>query len=261
MCTQALAVNGAKVYICGRTGEKLDTVAKTYSQGIPGQIIPIQADITNKPDIAKLYDEISSKEKHLDILVNNAGLSTKTVSTEAKSADELKQNLFDSDNNDFADWDDVWRTNVTQCYFMSTAFLPLLAKATTHEYGYSGVIINVASISGLVKTMQHHPQYNSSKAATIHLTRMLANEIADSEVKVRVNSISPGVFPSEMTAGSSAANQKSAIPKEKYESKVPARRPGTDRDMASAFLFAITNTYFNGQNLAVDGGYTLAAGL
>jgi len=64
-----------------------------------------------------------------------------------------------------------------------------------------------------------------------------------------------------MTAGDSGANQKSAIPKDKYESKVPAGRPGNDRDMASAILFAATNQYFNGQTVTVDGGYTLAAGL
>jgi NAD(P)-dependent dehydrogenase (short-subunit alcohol dehydrogenase family) len=143
---------------------------------------------------------------------------------------------------------------------MSSAFLPLLEKATRHSHGWSGTIINVASISGQVKTFQHHPQYNASKAAAIHLTRMLANEIAQNGIKIRVNSISPGVFPSEMTSGSSAANQKSDLPKDQFESKVPAQRPGNDRDMASVFLFVASNTYLNGQDITVDGGYTLAAG-
>ncbi|KAI7152898.1 hypothetical protein KC349_g8706 [Hortaea werneckii] len=64
--TQALAVNGAKVYICGRTGEKLDTVAQTYSQDIPGSIIPITADITSKQETQKLYDELEKREGYLD---------------------------------------------------------------------------------------------------------------------------------------------------------------------------------------------------
>ncbi|KAI6806052.1 NAD(P)-binding protein [Hortaea werneckii] len=262
MYTQALAVNGAKVYICGRTGEKLDTVAKTYSQDIPGSIIPITADITSKQEIQKLYDELEKREGHLDILVNNAGImSDKTITTEAQTPEEMKKNMFDDDKNSFQDWDDIYRTNVSQCYFMSTCFIPLLAKATQHTHGYSGTIINVSSISGQVKTSQHHPQYNASKAACIHLTRMLANEIAQNEIKIRVNTIAPGVFPSEMTAGSSGANQKSAIPKDKYENKVPAARPGNDRDMASTLLFCATNTYLNGQTITVDGGYTLAAGM
>lgn len=267
-----------KVYITGRTEEKLETVAKTYGQGISGQIIPMTADITDKSHIASLYQQISEKEQHLDILINNAGISTATFKTEASSADEMKKNLFDQEEATFKDWDDVYRTNVTQCYFMTTAFLPLLQKATEHQHGYSGTVINISSISGQVKTTQHHPQYNASKAATIHLTRMLANEIATNELKIRVNSIAPGklfachysspsllteagVFPSEMTAGSSGANQKSEIPKDKYADKVPAGRPGNDRDMASAILFVATNQYLNGQTVTVDGGYTLAAGL
>lgn len=63
-----------------------------------------------------------------------------------------------------------------------------------------------------------------------------------------------------MTAGDSEANQKSHIPKENFEGKVPAARPGHDRDMASACLFCATNTYLNGETITVDGGYTLATG-
>ena len=64
-----------------------------------------------------------------------------------------------------------------------------------------------------------------------------------------------------MTAGESGPNQKSHIPKDKFEGKVPAQRPGNDRDMASTVLFVASNTYLNGQTVTVDGGYTLMAGL
>ena len=63
-----------------------------------------------------------------------------------------------------------------------------------------------------------------------------------------------------MTAKDSDANQKSHIPKDKYAEKVPARRPGNDRDMGSTALFVATNQYLNGQTITIDGGYTLAAG-
>jgi NAD(P)-dependent dehydrogenase (short-subunit alcohol dehydrogenase family) len=248
MATQALAANGAKVYITGRTQEKLDTVASTYSKNIPGQIIPITADISDKSSIANLVSEIESKEKCLCILVNNAGIALETFQTEAKSADEMKKNLFDDGKATFDDWVDTYRTNVAACYFTTTAFLPLLAKTTEMHKGWSGTVINISSISGLVKTTQHHPSYNASKAAAIHLNRMLANEIAENGIKVRVNSIAPGVFPSEMTTGGqSGENQKSHIPREKYEDKVPAGRPGNDRDMAQAVLFLAVNQYLNGQ--------------
>jgi NAD(P)-dependent dehydrogenase (short-subunit alcohol dehydrogenase family) len=248
MATQALAVNGAKVYIIGRTEEKLERVAETYGKGISGQIIPIVADVSKKEDIKKLVSEISSKEKCLCVLVNNAGIALETFKTESESASEMKKNLFDADNATFDDWTDTYKTNVASVYFMSTAFLPLLAAATEHNEGYSGTIINISSISGLVKTTQHHPSYNASKAATLHLTRMLANECADNGIKVRVNSIAPGVFPSQMTTGGEkGANMKSHIPREKYEEKVPAGRPGNDRDMAQAVLYLVSNQYVNGQ--------------
>ena len=143
---------------------------------------------------------------------------------------------------------------------MTSAFLPLLQKATDAIPGWSSTVINITSISGIVKASQHHFAYNASKAAAIHLTKMLAHEIYTSGLKIRVNNIAPGVFPSEMTAEESDEKQKSKLPKEKYEQKVPAQRPGNDRDMGSAVLFAATNQYLNGQTVVVDGGYVLATG-
>jgi NAD(P)-dependent dehydrogenase (short-subunit alcohol dehydrogenase family) len=260
MATQALATNGAKVYIVGRTEEKLDKVAETYGKDISGSIIPITADVSKKDEIKKLVDTISSKEKCLCILINNAGISINTQQTEASSAEEMSQNLFSDPNETFDMWTDTYRTNVPQIFFTTTAFLPLLQAAHKHNDNFSGTVINISSISGIVKTSQHHFAYNASKAASIHLTTMLANEITSNGLRIRVNSIAPGVFPSEMTAGESDDKQKSDIPREKYESKVPAARPGEDRDMANAILFAATNQYLNGQTVAVDGGYILSAG-
>lgn len=51
MITQALAVNGAKVYIIGRTQEKLDKVKEVHGKNIAGEIIPIQGDVTKKSDV------------------------------------------------------------------------------------------------------------------------------------------------------------------------------------------------------------------
>jgi NAD(P)-dependent dehydrogenase (short-subunit alcohol dehydrogenase family) len=259
MATQALVANGAKVYITGRTKEKLDRVVEQYSQG-KDSIIALPADVSDKQQIANLVKEIESREKCLCILINNAGIAGSTVQTESGSANEMKQNLFDAEQSTFEDWVDVYRTNVPQIYFATTAFLPLLQKSSEMHPGWSATVINISSISGLVKTAQHHFQYNASKAAAIHLTRMLATEIAGNKLKIRVNSIAPGVFPSEMTANESGPDQKSHIDKQKYEDKVPAGRPGKDEDMAQTVLFFAVNQYLNGQTLAVDGGYTIAAG-
>lgn len=117
MATQALAVNGAKVYIVGRT-EKLETVAQIYGKDIPGEIIPITADVSKKEEIENLASEISSREKCLCILINNAGIALNTQQTEAKTAEEMSKNLFDDENENFEMWTDTYRTNVPQIYFM-----------------------------------------------------------------------------------------------------------------------------------------------
>jgi len=231
-----------------------------YGKDIPGQIIPITCDVSKKSSIKDLAKQIADNESHLDILINNAGIELNSQQTEASSAQEMSTNLFDDENETFETWTDTYRTNVAQIFFMTTAFLPLLQKATEHTKGYSGTVINITSISGVVKTSQHHFAYNASKAAAAHLTTMLSSEIATNGLKIRVNGVAPGVFPSEMTAGDSGSDQKSHIPKEQHEGKTPAARPGKDEDMASAILFVATNQFLNGQNVIVDGGYVIQAG-
>ena len=84
--------------------------------------------------------------------------------------------------------------------------------------------------------------------------------MSTSGVKIRVNSIAPGVFPSEMTTGESDGTQKSQLDQKKYEEKLLSHRSGQDQDMANAVLFMVTNQYLNGQTVPVDGGYLLSTG-
>ncbi|KAJ3480674.1 hypothetical protein NLG97_g8017 [Lecanicillium saksenae] len=263
MAAQAMAANGAKVYICGRTPEKLENASKVHDYQAPGTIIPITADISSKIGIKALVEDIERREECVCLLVNNAGISsTSGPVAEYKSAPELSKALFDSGDSKFDEWQDVYRTNVTSMFFTTAAFLPLLQKSTQKHTGWSGAVINITSISGLIKTAQHHFAYNASKAAAEHLTRMMAAEIAEAGLKIRVNSIAPGVFPSEMTEKQESDDrQKSYLPKEKYEGKIPAQRPGRDEDMAHTVLFTAVNQYLNGQRVVVDGGYTLSAGM
>ncbi|KAH6884080.1 hypothetical protein B0T10DRAFT_493532 [Thelonectria olida] len=261
MAAQALAANGAKVYISGRTKEKLDRAVETHAKGTAGELIGIQADVGNKQGIQDLYKEISQREKCLCILVNNAGVASSHLDTTASDAQGLRRNLFEQGQSTFAEWTETYNTNVASLFFMTSAFLPLLEKSSETHKGWSATVINITSISGMIMDAQRHFAYNASKGAAIHLNRMLAAEIASSGIKVRVNSIAPGVFPSEMTTQESDEGQKSGLPKEEYEGKVPAARPGKDEDMAATVLFVATNQYLNGQNIAVDGGFTLAAGM
>ncbi|PKS11280.1 hypothetical protein jhhlp_003042 [Lomentospora prolificans] len=261
MAAQALAVNGAKVYITGRTKEKLDTVVEKYGKDIPGEMIAVTCDITKKQSVSELYDYISSREQCLCILINNAGISGEKLDIEDKptSADDLKAKLFSAETSNFTDWADVYSTNTSAAYFVATAFLPLLHHSTERHKGWSGTVINIASVSGKIKTGQHHYSYNASKAATIHLTRMLASDFLKNGVRIRVNAISPGLFPSEMTTEGSDEAQKSHLSKDSGSGS-PAERPGKDEDMASAILFCAANQFINGQNFTVDGGMSLSNG-
>ncbi|KAI1042504.1 hypothetical protein LB505_010899 [Fusarium chuoi] len=135
---------------------------------------------------------------------------------------------------------------------MSMAFLPLLAKGRETNTGHFSQIINISSISGAMKdSTMGQPASATSKAALIHLSRMIATFTKD--VKVRVNVIAPGLFPSEMTTGESDERNKSNIDK-KITS--PAGRPGHDTDMAATILFLAGKggLFYNGQIVYPDGG-------
>jgi len=257
MATQALAVNGAKVYIVGRTLDKLQRAAESHGKSAAGEIIPLVGDVTDKKGIDELVKQIEDKEGYLDILINNAGIAPGKTETDGKNAEELKKNLYSDDT--VESWTSVYATNAAAPFFMSCAFLPLLSKSSEKHYGWSATIINISSISGVVRISQGHFSYNASKGATIQLNKMLASEIQSAGLKIRVNAIAPGVFPSEMTTQESGDNQKSEMPKEKKEG-LPSQRPGNDRDMAAAILFAASCQYLNGQNVVVDGGYTIQTG-
>lgn len=117
---------------------------------------------------------------------------------------------------------------------------------------------------------QGHFSYNAAKGGTVHLTKLMSAEFQ--KVRIRVNSIAPGYFPSEMTAKESGPDMKSELSDEKVQEKghVPAQRPGSDEEMAQAVvsatssanttkidmiqLFLTKNAYVNGEIIAVDGG-------
>jgi NAD(P)-dependent dehydrogenase (short-subunit alcohol dehydrogenase family) len=209
---------------------------------------------------SRLVQELENREQAVDILINNAGIYGNRQTPEGSTAEEVKQNLFEAENSTFDNWTDVYATNVAAVYFVTTAFLPLLQRASESRSGWTSTVINISSINGLIKESLSRFASNSAKAATIHLTKMLAVEIAKCKLPIRVNSIAPGLFPSEITTGISDDTQKSPPLPAGTCSEISARRPGNDVDMASAILFAATNQYINGQIIAVDGGYLVKYG-
>lgn len=255
MATQALAANGAKVYITGRRMEVLENAAKEHSPdssqtNLNGQIIPIgPCDVTSKAELEKLVADLESKEKYLSLLVAAAGVSGPKGFPDSKDAKEIKEELW---KESVDDWNATYNTDVTSVYFSTIAFLPLL-QAAPQSHHPSAIVIS--SMSGLMRVSQAHFSYNAAKAATAHLSRMMSREFA--KTGVRVNSIAPGYFPSEMTMKESDGRNKTDMPDGKVKDKgheVPAGRSGTDEEMGMAVLFLTRCGYVNGQIVAVDGG-------
>jgi len=263
MIARGLATNGAKVYITGRRKEVLEKSASTFMQeaGVKGSVVPLQLDVTDRASILAAQEVIASKEGKLHILVNNAGQSgpksdffNDLSSPEHKDPETLGRALFNSETAD--EWAEVYKINTFSIYFVTTAFLGLLAKGSADVPGYTSSVVNITSISGYNKLAQRHFGYNSSKAAATHLTTMLATEFALKKIPVRVNGVAPGVYESEMTYGT--------IPKEKVNlvgqgiQPVPAERPGSAQEMAGTVIYLVSSAgcYTNGKEIIIDGGYT-----
>lgn len=260
MIAQGLATNGAKVYITGRRKGVLEKAAAAFdrTEG-SGEVIPLVMDATDRESIAAAKNEIQARDGKLHILVNNAGqvgpvsrFFNDTSAPEHESVEALGQAMFK--NESFEQWAELYTINTSSIFFVTMAFLGLLAKGSEDQANYTSCVVNISSISGIMKLAQNHFCYNSSKAAASHLTKMMATEFAVKRIPVRVCGIAPGVYESGMT--------KDRIAKEEVDrvalglQPVPAERPGSAQEMAGAVIFLVSpaGNYTNGQEIVVDGG-------
>ncbi|KIK69665.1 hypothetical protein GYMLUDRAFT_212399 [Collybiopsis luxurians FD-317 M1] len=260
MIARGLAANGAKVYITGRRANVLQKIVDTTPKD-EGEIIALQMDVTSKESILNAKKEIETREGKLHILVNNAGQVGPTspflqdpTSPELKDGESFGSALF---KEDLQGWSDLYSINVFSIFFTTTAFLGLLEKGTKECRipGYTSTVINITSISGIIKLAQDHFCYNSAKAAASHLTKMLSTEFALKKVPVRVNAIAPGVYASEMTVDTIPPEMVDQIGK--GISPVPAKRDGSAEEMAGTVVYLASKAgcYTNGQEIIIDGGY------
>jgi len=250
MCAQGLAACGAKVYITGRRLDVLEKISAAWDKQIGGEILPLEMDVTEKESILKIKAYIKEKEGKLHVLVNNAGQLGPTSpflddkeAPENKTAESLGTALFNCQS--FDSWSSHSSINLSSIFFMTTAFLGLLAKGSEDIPGYWSSVINITSISGILKVAQNHFCYNSVKAAASHLTKLLSTEIGLKNIPVRVNSIAPGAYESEMSSIDGP------LP-------IPARRAGTGQEMAGTIVYLASRAggYAYGDEIVIDGGFT-----
>ncbi len=256
----ALASNGAKVYISGRRKEKLDEAVSEYSSQIgSGSLVAVQADVSSKEDLASIAALIKKDEGKLHILVNNAGVEGPMTkfppsSVAGLTAEEISKAHLESES--FEAWDTLFRINTASVFFSTMTFLPLLSAS--HTDTWTSAVINITSISGIVKLSQFHYAYNASKAAANHLTQMLAHELRfRSNLGIRVNAIAPGLFSSEMTSGGKSSKGKTSSEDVKGHEN-PAGRVGSEQEYAQLVLLLAGNGFVTGQVVAVDGGFVTA---
>ncbi|KAI1744969.1 NAD(P)-binding protein [Xylaria scruposa] len=269
MIAQTLAANGAKVYITGRRTDVLETSARVHGSKDKlgengGDILPLVMDVTDKQSIKDAVNKIEAKEGYLNILVNNAGVwKNRTAASPADGPEAFGAAMFAEEVED--NWQQTFLTNTTSPYFVTAAFLPLLAKAANSPAKQVGTVINNASVSGFLRmTQRQQYSYNASKAAAIHLTRQIAFDLSHENINVRVNGLALGYFPSEMTTGTSNDDNESGADVNAFRSFMEmmgvkvVKRMGTAREIASAVLTLATNEYIWGTVSIIDGGFGLS---
>ncbi|KAJ8072737.1 hypothetical protein PM082_016296 [Marasmius tenuissimus] len=252
------AVNGARVYICGR---RLDMLKKCALQH--PNLIPLVMDVTCKESMAEAARVVEEAEGKLDILVNSAGIpgpiSPFMVNKSSPENATLGESLFQMHN--FETWHQVLDTNFAAIFFVTTKFLKLLEKgAKCRGERETSVVINIGSACSMSKLSLDMIPYGSLKAGLDHLTTILATEFARNELPVRVNGISPGLFPSEMAEIAGIDLEEfGRRPFNSAMNPAPLNRIGKEEEMAGIALFLASpgGGFTNGVIMRVDGGHNL----
>ena len=223
--SHALRAAGAKVVVAEINAE----VGPRAAEEVEGDFV--QTDVTDPASVREMVRAVLEKHGRIDILVNNAGIVHNIPSEEVPDEE----------------WRSVLSVNLDGVFWCCRE-----AGRAMLERG-SGVIVNIASMSGMVS---NHPQpqaaYNASKAGVITLTRSLAGEWASRGV--RVNCVSPGYIRTPLTELGMSKSEWADV----WISSTPMGRLAEPHEIAPAvvYLASDASSYATGTNLVVDGGYT-----
>lgn len=225
----ALARDGFDVAVAATRVENLaDVVAKLTSMGT--RVVPVALNLGSHSSIAQAMATVTGAFGTVDVLVNNAGISNRKAAVEITPEE----------------WDAVMQTNVAGTFFMCQQMGRRLIGG-----GRPGCIINMASTHGVV-AFAERLIYGTSKAAIIHMTKMLAIEWAPHGI--RVNAIAPGTVETPTRAAFLADPRT----REMMLNRVPLHRFGTADEVAAAVCYLVSPeaAYITGHTLMMDGGLT-----
>jgi NAD(P)-dependent dehydrogenase (short-subunit alcohol dehydrogenase family) len=227
---RTLANAGAHIVVADMDIEAADDVVSEI-RSLGRETLLIQTDVRQSQSVEAMVQQVMAKFGRVDILVNNAGIVKNTPAED--TSDE--------------EWLNILNVNINGVFWCCRA-------VGKHMLGQrSGVIVNIASMSGLVANKpQPQAAYNTSKAGVIMLTKSLAAEWAGRGV--RVNSVSPGYIGTELTKlGMSNEDWKRT-----WLEMTPQGAVGNPSDVAHAVLYLASDAarFATGTNLVIDGGYT-----
>lgn len=189
------------------------------------------ADVADAAGMKVVADAVMAAFGTVDVLVNNAAVIA-------------PGDIIDVTPDD---WERVMAVNVRGALISAQVFAPqMLARG-------KGAMVHVGSLAGVV-AQPHSGAYSVSKAGLLMLSQLLALELGPRGI--RSNSVSPAAVRTPL----SAALYENAEVVRQRERMIPQGRIGEPRDIADtvAFLASDRAGYVNGQNIVVDGGYSVA---
>lgn len=228
---KALASQGSNLVLLARRMNLLEENAKAITEEFGVEVLPFACDITKTENVKEAVKATMDKFGRVDVLINNAG--TGAVGPAEEITDEQFQHELNID--------------LYGSFVCAREFAKEMIKA---NYGR---IINIASMYGLVGNLiVGSAPYHAAKGGVVNLTRALAAEWG--KYGITVNSICPGYFYTDLTTATLDSDYFQAIAK----NNIPLGRYGKngELDTCAIFLASPASTYVNGQNIAVDGGYT-----
>jgi 3-oxoacyl-[acyl-carrier protein] reductase len=224
---EKLAGEGADIGLCDLKEEWLaDAAAAIAAAG--RRSVSVAVDVGNQEGVQAAVTRVVQALGKVDILINNAGITRDTLLVRMSEED----------------WDAVLDVNLKGAFLFTKAAAKLMMKQR------SGVIVNMASIIGLIGNAGQC-NYAASKAGLIALTKSAAKELASRNV--RVNAVAPGFIQTKMT------DALAEDVRTKMLEAIPMGRLGTPEDVANAVLFLAGEgaAYMTGQVLNVSGGMVM----
>jgi gluconate 5-dehydrogenase len=226
---EGLAEAGATVLLNGRNALTLDAVVSTLrGRGLSTE--KLSFDVTDYQAAHGAIEAIIARYGRLDILIANAGIIHR----------------MQLDDWTLSDWDRILATNLKSCLILAQQ-----AAKPMRQQGRGRIIFTTSIASVLARDGIHG--YVASKSGLVGLTRSLACELG--QHGITCNGICPGYFETELT--SSILQSEEFVTR--LNTRVPLRRWGQPRDLAGAAVFLASDaaSYVTGQQIVVDGGYTV----